>query len=134
MSTIENFKKEKDLHDSMVRHAYRAQNIKDAYNPSRDKFGLCITPSTWHDNGEVVGYLTGHSGYFGDSGCTYECDSRLRDYLFQVINLRMEELVEQAIGLSARDVEKKRLLAVVEAQSVLQEANNGDVEQADQRD
>lgn len=134
MSTIENFKKEKNLHDSMVRHAHRSQNIKDAYDPRRVKFGLKISSYTWHDSGEVMGYLTGHSGYYGDSGCTYECDSRMRDYLVVVINQKMEELMELAITLSAQDVEKKRLLAVAEAQSVLQDANNDDAKRSDQRD
>lgn len=120
MSKIENYKREKNEHSIMVENAYKAMNKGDYKSSSRDKYGLSIG-GKWHDHGESMGYLTGHSGYYGSSGCTYECTNRLAQYLRIVINKKMEELVEEAIKLSEKDVEQKRKEAEQEAKSVLNE-------------
>jgi hypothetical protein len=88
----------------------------------RDKYGLAIG-GKWHDSGEPMGHLTGHSGFYGNSGCTYEATPRLAKYLKIVINKRMEELVEEAIKLSQSEVEKTRVDAEEEAKSVLNETS-----------
>lgn len=121
MTKIEIFKKEKSQHASMVDQAYKSQNLHQYKDSRRDKFGLSIG-GKWHDHGEPMGYLTGHSGFYGSSGCSYECSPRLAEYLRIVINKEMEQLVEKAILLSEIEVEKTRLAAEAEAKMVLQEA------------
>lgn len=123
MSKIESYKREKQEHNSMVEDAYVAQNKGIHKDSRRDKYGLSIG-SKWHDRGEHMGYLTGHSGYYGSSGCTYRCSERMAKYLRIVINKRMGELIDEAISLSEADVEKVRLLAEEEAMSVLLETGS----------
>lgn len=118
MSKIEEYKEEKNEHEYMVQGAYKSLNKGKYERSDRDKFGLSIG-GQWHDYGEKMGYLTGHSGFYGNSGCTYEATPRLAKYLKIVINKRMADLVEDAILLSLRDVEKKRKDAESEAQAVL---------------
>jgi hypothetical protein len=120
MSKIENYKKEKNDHLSMIEQAYKAMNEGKFKDNQRDKFGLSIG-GKWHEQGESMGYLTGHSGFYGSSGCTYQCSSRLARYLKIVINKKMKELVDEAIILSQKDVEDIRLIAEDEAKSVLLE-------------
>lgn len=122
MTKIEEFKKEKQDHEIMVSNAYTAMNEGAYKRQSRDKYGLRIG-GKWHDHGEHMGYLTGHSGHYGDSGCTYRCDPRIAQYLKTVINARMKELVDAAIVLSEKDVEKKRLAAESEAKLVLEQTS-----------
>lgn len=122
MSKILEFKKEKNDHNSMIDQAYKAMNKGEFKRSDRDKFGLSLG-SRWHDHGEPMGFLTGYSGFYGNSGCTYQCSPRLASYLQTVINKNMEKLVEEAIVLSQIDVEKKRLAAEEEAKSVLKEVD-----------
>lgn len=120
MSKIENYKREKNDHDYMIESAMKAMNDGKYSDRSRDKHGLSIGDK-WHDKGESMGYLTGYSGFYGSSGCTYQCTARLAHYLRRVINQKMKELVTEAILLSEKDVEKARNLAEDEARSVLLE-------------
>lgn len=120
MTKIEIYKKENSEHSNMVEQAYTALNKGIYHDHRRDKHGLSIG-GKWFERGENMGYLTGHSGYYGSSGCSYKCSPRLAKYLIKVINKRMEELVDEAIALSEIDVEKKRVDAQEEAKSVLLE-------------
>lgn len=118
MSKIKEYKKEKNLHDQMKSSAYKAMNEGEYKRSDRDKFGLEIG-SKWHDHGEDMGYLTGHSGFYGSSGCSYECTPRLANYLRIVINRNMKSLVDEALKLSEIDLEKIRISAENEAKEVL---------------
>jgi hypothetical protein len=119
-SKLDKYTEQKQLHASMIEQAYKAQNIHQYQESRCDKYGLTIG-GKWHDRGEHMGYLTGHRGYYGNSGCTYECTPRLAEYLLKVINERMQELVDEAIELSAKDLEKFRTAAQAEAEKVLLE-------------
>ena len=120
MSTIEEYKQEKDLHEGMVNGAYKSMN-KGSFNRSdRDKHDLSIG-GTWYDHGEPMGNLIGYSGFYGNSNCSYHATPRLAKYLRTAINQDMENLVEKAIALSERDVENKRRDAEAEARQIIEE-------------
>lgn len=118
MTKIEKYKKEKSDHGNMVHSAYTAMNEGSYKRSDRDKYGLAIG-SRWHDRGESMGYLTGYSGYYGSSGCTYQCTERLAKYLIRAINKNMKSLVDQAVEMSLLEVEKHRKDAEEEAKAVL---------------
>jgi hypothetical protein len=120
MTKIEEYKKELNDHNYMRDSAYKAMNIGEFKDSSRDKHSLSISNGKWHESGESMGYLIGYSGFYGSSGCTYQCTPRLAEILKKVINRNMEKLVEEAILIPESMVEDKRLAAESEARSVLE--------------
>lgn len=117
---LDKYLEQKNLHNSMVEAAYKAQNIRQYKRSDCDKYGLSIG-STWHDRGESMGVLTGYRGYYGDSGCSYQCTPRLAHYLTKVVNAKMQELVDEAIKLSEKDLATYQDAAQEEARRVLAE-------------
>lgn len=120
MSKIEEFKKEKDEHDSMTAGLLKCQNLAPYQDNRRDKFGVAVG-SKWHEHGEPMGYLTAYSGFYGSSSCSAYDSKRMAKYVQWAINKMMPQISKMAIALSEKDVEDKRLAAEDEAKSVLEQ-------------
>lgn len=117
-SKIEKYKHQKNEHEMFVSGVVCALNLDS--NEARDKFSLELSSSSWNDNGEKM-YLVGYSGFYGSSDCSSRTTERMGLYFKKVVNSRMKEIMDEAIKLSSRDLEKTRLEAVDEANMVLNE-------------